>query len=390
MDDLYADKADSEQNDAVAEMYAGSSKGNTENFVNGSEEILKHLTNTVKELIGPGSTLNSLMTSVKTLEQEVRALKRHNTSDEGVMSQKEARLDNSEGNAMEAQEETSGAKSSLDDIDSFFDEEDTEEQPEEVPDSDLLEDLDQYFVPKTETGEDISDKLASVVNRILREGPDEKKFKELKDQYKRPANLDNLQIPLIDNTLWRALDRQTRAVDLQLQKDMGNLATCMVPVLKIIDSLQNPTGNQKEDTKKIKTLAGDTFKLMSHFICSNIEQRKERIRKEKQLKPRVKSILKESTSSATQLFGDKLKDEMKVLNEKAISLTHDNTGDKTPFRPSHQSFLSKRGGGRHHQFQGRQQGSPYNQTYRDQGKPLYRQNQTYKKGTGSKGNYKRN
>ena len=92
------------------------------------------------------------MTSVKTLEQEVRALKRHNTSDEGVMSQKEARLDNSEGNAMEAQEETSGAKSSLDDIDSFFEEEDTEEQPEEVPDSDLLEDLDQYFVPKTETG----------------------------------------------------------------------------------------------------------------------------------------------------------------------------------------------------------------------------------------------
>ena len=27
MDDLYADKADSEQNNAVAEMYAGSSKG---------------------------------------------------------------------------------------------------------------------------------------------------------------------------------------------------------------------------------------------------------------------------------------------------------------------------------------------------------------------------
>ena len=120
MDDLFADKADSEQNNAVAEMYAGSSKGNTENFVNGCEEILKHLTNTVKELTGPGSTLNSLMTSVKTLEQEVRALKRHNTSDEGVMSQKEARLDNSEGNAMEAQEETSGAKSSLDDIDSFL------------------------------------------------------------------------------------------------------------------------------------------------------------------------------------------------------------------------------------------------------------------------------
>ena len=120
MDDPYADKDNSEQNNAVAEMYAGSSKGNTDNFVNGSEEFLKHWTNTVKELTGPGSTLYSLMTSLKTLEQEVRALKRHNTSDEVVISQKEARIDNSEGNAMEAQEETSCAKSSLDDIDTLL------------------------------------------------------------------------------------------------------------------------------------------------------------------------------------------------------------------------------------------------------------------------------
>ena len=39
MDDLYADKANSEQNYAVADMYAGSSQGNTENFVYESEEF---------------------------------------------------------------------------------------------------------------------------------------------------------------------------------------------------------------------------------------------------------------------------------------------------------------------------------------------------------------
>ena len=42
----------------------------------------------------------------------------------------------------------------------------------------------------------------------------------------------------------------------------------MVPVLQIPDSLQSPTGNQRADIKKIKGLAGDTFKLVSHFIVS--------------------------------------------------------------------------------------------------------------------------
>lgn len=255
--------------------------------------------------------------------------------------------------------------------------------------------MDQYFVPKSETGEKISDKLATVVNRILREDPSEEKFKELKEKYKRPANVENMQVPTIDNTLWRVLDRQTRAVDLQLQRDMGSLTTCMVPVLQILDSLQNPTGNQKEDIKKIKGLAGDTFKLMSHFIGANIQQRKEKIKKEKHLKPRVKAILKETTSSSTQLFGDKLKEEMKVLSEKAISLTTDSGTDKTGYRSAQQSFLYRRGGRQQTQtYQRQNHASPYNQHFRDQRKTYSKSNQhhqqSYKKGPGAKNNQKRN
>lgn len=235
--------------------------------------------------------------------------------------------------------------------------------------------------------------MATVVNRILWEDPNKDKFKELKEKYKRPANVDNMQVPTIDNTLWRVLDRQTRAVDLQLQRDMGSLTTCMIPVLHILDSLQNPTGNQKEDIKKIKGLAGDTFKLMSHFIVANLQQRKEKIKKEKHLKPRVKAILKETTSSSTQLPGDKLKEEMKVLSEKAISLTTDGGTDKSGYRSSQQSFLSRRGG-RQQTYQRRNHASPYSQHFRDQGKTYNKGNQhhqqSYKKGPGAKNNQKRN
>ena len=67
------------------------------------------------------------------------------------------------------------------------------------------------------------------------------------------------------------------------------------------------------------------------------------IKKEKHLKPRVKAILKETTSSSTQLFGDKLKEEMKVLSEKAISLTTDGGTDKSGYRSSQLFFFIQEG-----------------------------------------------
>ena len=132
--------------------------------------------------------------------------------------------------------------------------------------------------------------------------PYEEKFKELKEKHKRPKNVDNLRIPAVDNTLRRVLERQTRAVDLQLQRETRNLDTCMVPVLKIIDSLQSLSSNTKKDLKQVKELAGDI--QINVPLCQGelrITQRKNK-KKEKNLKPRVKSILKDTTATATQLF----------------------------------------------------------------------------------------
>ena len=77
----------------------------------------------------------------------------------------------------------------------------------------------------------------------------------------------------------------------------------MGPTLKMLEVLVAPTTNPKEDLKKLKDLTTDSFKLIAYGICNNIHQQ-EKIKKEKQLKPRVKTILKEATTSATQLFGD--------------------------------------------------------------------------------------
>ena len=58
------------------------------------------------------------------------------------------------------------------------------------------------------------------------------------------------------------------------------------------------------------------------------------------MKPRLISILKDNISSATQQFGDNLKDKMKSVNEKVVALTVDHVDRPKHFRPH---FLSRRG-----------------------------------------------
>ena len=103
----------------------------------------------------------------------------------------------------------------------------------------------------------------------------------------------------------------------------------------------NPS-DTKEDMKQLRELVMDSFKITAHCFAANIHERKERIKKETHLKPRVKSILAEAKTSPTLLFGDKIKDKMEVLSEKPYALTVESQFSRP--RSSH-SFLYRKGGG---------------------------------------------
>ena len=81
----------------------------------------------------------------------------------------------------------------------------------------------------------------------------------------------------------------------------------------------NPS-DTKEEMEQLRELVMDSFKIMAHCFAANIHERKERIKMETHLKPRVKSILAEANTSPALLFGDKIKDKMKVLSEKTYAL----------------------------------------------------------------------
>ena len=56
----------------------------------------------------------------------------------------------------------------------------------------------------------LEDGLAKMANDALRGKAQPEKLKKLAEKYKRPANVENLQVPKVEETLWRQL-RKVRA-----------------------------------------------------------------------------------------------------------------------------------------------------------------------------------
>ena len=307
-------------------------------------ELMKCLAKTVQDLAGPAGPLQMLTSTVRNLQNDMQDMKRKNV-DEMEESGKKAKMDSSAGAMVTVppSESTVGGNDADEPSGSEVDIEDLmavpSEETVESDNQDIFDDLDQYFEVQTEIGTKVSDKLAALIDRALHEDPKEEKLKNTVSKYKRPENVHNLQIPKVDQILWRVLDRATRSVDVQLQKSMNNMAKCLGPTTKMLEIFLNPS-DTKEDMKQLRELAMDSFKIMAHCFAANIHERKERIKKETHLKPRVKSILAEAKTSPTLLFGDKLKDEMKVLSEKSYTLTVESQFSRPRSSPS---FLYRRG-----------------------------------------------
>ena len=361
MSELAHSQGDSAQNE-TGKQTIGHSTGK-------EESVLRNL---VEELKGSAGTLNQLSQTMNTLKKDMEVLKRKHSEEEQRGNLKKRKTVDS------PEPSTSGPGSDLELEDLIPGEPDSEESEQ----TELFEDLDQYFETKHETGEKISEKLASLINRALHENPKEDKIKPILERYNRPANVDHLQVPKVDLQLWRVIDHTTRCVDLQIQQNMHTLTRCLGPTVKMLDIFMNPSTNVKEDFKQVKDLAMDSFKIMAHSFAASIRQRKERIKKEPQLKPRVKSILSQTTTSATSLFGDSLKDDMKTLNERSFSLIMESVPER---QRQSQPFLVKRGGATF-----KKRSNPQYRPYKSQTRPNHNISRPYyKKGPGSKNSYRK-
>ena len=181
-----------------------------------------------------------------------------------------------------------------------------------------------------------------MANKVLRSKPKEEKIKSIATKHKRPRNVENLQVPKVEEQLWRQLKRDTKAFDYGMQKTQSSLCQAMVPVLKMMQVMKG-----KPVSQEIKELAGDTLKILAQAVVQSNEARGEKIKRD--LLPAYKPLCG-NKPSATRLFGDKLQDDIKALKESKTSLTSSYTQKKP--------FLLKRGGTQYNQYRNNQ-GSTY-------------------------------
>lgn len=304
-------------------------------FITKGEQIFLNMTRTLQEFSNHGKKLSAVTETVNKLQTEVQQLKRNRASDEdqilGHCPSKKQKVntvnldsEDSDGDEGLIQQDSSIGKS----IDEMLGDSSSEDSEEE----DDLQDLHDQFTEKSETGDSVSERMGDIVSKSLRAVPDEKALQELLDKHRRPANLDILQVQTIDQFLWRDLPQTTKIVDMKLQRSIHQLSNCLVPVIKALDHVRS---TKTPDRSLIRELLGDTFKMMVFNITSTNKSRKDKIIQD--IHPVYRTICSKAKSSATKLFGDNLKEEAKVLTEKAPHMS-------LPATKS-QPFLRKTGGG---------------------------------------------
>ena len=207
-------------------------------------------------------------------------------------------------------------------------EEDEALEEGEVSGEDMLADLQAAFQQTAETGPNIDQKIADVLNDGLRKPPSDETIKVLKDKHKRPDNINNLQIPRSDKTVWSALHAQTRSQNAATQKMLGMFGYAIVPIIKQMEIFCKHKKQPKDlPTKELRKLAQESYQLFCAAVSATNQKRRELFKRDLDTKYH-KICDREYPMLATELFGDKLDNDLKELEEaKRMKL-------KKSFKPS--------------------------------------------------------
>lgn len=286
-------------------------------------------------------SVKTLTEAVSTLRKDVADLKRQNTSNENDNDKIPPKKTRTAGTSSinltgsmssppnpDPQQVDLGndTDSSEDEWGEYFDEVEEQKESEEDP----FQELESFFEEETETGANISEQLACIVDKGLRgkkDNAESDKLKDFKDLYKRPANVANLQVPKVDDTLWRQLKQETKSADFLHQRAISNYNFNLVPILRALDALI-----KDKDLGKAQKHLMDAVKIACLTIKTTNAVRAEKIRKE--IQPRYKGIC-DAPPTADKLFGADFADNIKKVDNTKVNLTIS----------SQQPFLGKKGGG---------------------------------------------
>lgn len=100
-----------------------------------------------------------------------------------------------------------------------------------------LEDFASHFHGEEEMGDQLSERLASILNTNLRRWPSSDSVKMTCDKIKPPINVPNLKFPVTNSAVYKAMSVGGKLVDTQLSLPNGLLLKALVPVAHFLSDI---------------------------------------------------------------------------------------------------------------------------------------------------------
>lgn len=244
------------------------------------------------------------------------------------------------------------------------------ENNEEIEKAVPSDDFDSWDLPKLkapEKGTAVSQSLSNLINTA---STSQCVTDSIVEKYKIPNNCDKLCAPMVNNEIWKILNKRAQSYDKSFSDIQNLVAVGMVPIIKLADLLKSQIATNQE----AKTLFSDVITLMGQVQYNLSLRRRYLIRP--QLKKKYHSLCNINMPITTKLFGDDVLKDVKNCDS-GVSMAKENYmySGYNKFRP-----YRGRGAYRGSYFRGRAQRGNYNGRYHPYAGNFNQQQYSYRGG----------
>ena len=184
---------------------------------------------------------------------------------------------------------------------------------------DLLDTIANDLNADEQTDQDVSDKLAKLVNKRWSEKLTSDKLTEKLKKHSRPGNLGSLVAPRVNPEIWANMGHTARRVDLRASNTQNILAKVGTIIAKCTDNLLKA---REKDAKKIDlaemvSFHTDALALLGHSQYELSLKRREAIKPS--LKKEYAALCSTNVPVTSLLFGDDLQQQHNIKASNKIS-----------------------------------------------------------------------
>ncbi|XP_071797702.1 uncharacterized protein [Asterias amurensis] len=187
------------------------------------------------------------------------------------------------------------------------------------PDDQLLDNFEQLYAEDAPTADAVNDKLAKVVDKMVRHKlPEDKTVEKLKT-IQRPTNVKNLECTRVNPEIWSSLKPKTRSQDIKFQKVQQALLKGIIPVVGVINSLMSRPAATDPPTQVNPDFKVEITKLLDAVAIIGHANQELNVRRRDLIKPDLNKQFSGLCSPHVPvtgfLFGDDLPQQCKDIQQ---------------------------------------------------------------------------